>query len=294
MSQAARTVVDGLGWPECPRWHDGQLWFVDMRQQAVFHSDGQGAPERACELDDIPGGIDWLPDGSLVVVSMTKRELLRLTDGKLETYAELGDLMVDVANDLVADAHGNCYVSNLGGAYAGMESGIEPDPVQLIVVPPGGPARAANALAVTPNGMVIDPAGRFIVAEPLASALKVFSMTPDGDLLDGRRFATLDPGALPDGIGVDSEGCVWAATPNTYQVVRVREGGEELTRLSWPTDGPMPVACVLGGESGGELFVCLGDVGPDIHGAPTPHDGPYHGRIESIPVGAHAGDRPNA
>lgn len=27
----ARILLDGLHFPECPRWHDNRLWFSDMQ-----------------------------------------------------------------------------------------------------------------------------------------------------------------------------------------------------------------------------------------------------------------------
>jgi sugar lactone lactonase YvrE len=37
MSQDTVDVVaDGVHLPECPRWHDNQLWFSDMHGDAVY------------------------------------------------------------------------------------------------------------------------------------------------------------------------------------------------------------------------------------------------------------------
>ena len=51
-----RTIIDGLGWPECPRWHEGSLWFTDMYQKMVFQVVDTGTAQPVCEVDDIPGG----------------------------------------------------------------------------------------------------------------------------------------------------------------------------------------------------------------------------------------------
>ena len=32
-------LLDGLGFPEGPRWHDGKLWFSDMRTNQVMTVD---------------------------------------------------------------------------------------------------------------------------------------------------------------------------------------------------------------------------------------------------------------
>jgi len=33
------TLIDGLRFPEGPRWHDGRLWFSDMHSQQVLAVD---------------------------------------------------------------------------------------------------------------------------------------------------------------------------------------------------------------------------------------------------------------
>ena len=35
MERAATTIAMGFAFPECPRWHDGQLWFSDQHDCKV-------------------------------------------------------------------------------------------------------------------------------------------------------------------------------------------------------------------------------------------------------------------
>jgi len=70
-------VVDGLAFAEAPRWHDERLWFSDFYTHKVSYV---GTDGRAVAVHDVPGqpsGLGWLPDGRLLVVSMTDRRLLR-------------------------------------------------------------------------------------------------------------------------------------------------------------------------------------------------------------------------
>ena len=62
---------------EGPRWHDGRLWFSDFHAHSVSSVSLAGDVRVELEIDDQPSGLGWLPDGSLLVVSMTKRQLLR-------------------------------------------------------------------------------------------------------------------------------------------------------------------------------------------------------------------------
>jgi sugar lactone lactonase YvrE len=83
------TFLSGLKFPECPRWHDGRLWFSDMRAGRVMVVDQAGRAESIVEVRGDPGGLGFRPDGSLIVVSMRERRLLILVtpDGEVRPVA---------------------------------------------------------------------------------------------------------------------------------------------------------------------------------------------------------------
>ncbi|MES9981592.1 MAG: gluconokinase, GntK/IdnK-type, partial [Candidatus Thiodiazotropha sp. 6PLUC5] len=107
-------LLDGLMFPEAPRWRDGWLWFTDQHAQQVVRVNLQGESETIATLDDLPGGLGWLPDGRMLVVSMTKRQVLVLVNGKLEPYADLSSLASFHCNDMLVDNLGRAYVCNFG------------------------------------------------------------------------------------------------------------------------------------------------------------------------------------
>ena len=73
----ARILVDGLCFGEGPRWHDGELWLSDMHARQVLKVSAQGNKEVVVTLnDDDPSGLGWLPDGDLLIVGMTKRQVI--------------------------------------------------------------------------------------------------------------------------------------------------------------------------------------------------------------------------
>ena len=43
-------LLDGLGFPEGPRWHDGKLWFSDMHAHKVMSVDLEGHAETIEDL----------------------------------------------------------------------------------------------------------------------------------------------------------------------------------------------------------------------------------------------------
>ena len=124
------------------------------------------------------------------------------------------------------------------------------------MTPEGRVSVAASDLAF-PNGMVITPDGRsLIVGESFAARLTAFERKADGALAGRRVFAKLS-GAVPDGICLDAEGCVWVASPISRECLRVREGGEIAERVRTETQA---IACMLGGEDRRTLFVLTSEV----------------------------------
>ena len=58
------TLLDGLCFPEAPRWRDGRLFFSDMHAHWVMSVDEAGASERIAEIGQQPSGLGWRPDGT--------------------------------------------------------------------------------------------------------------------------------------------------------------------------------------------------------------------------------------
>ena len=82
-------LLDGLSFGEGPRWHDGKLWFSDFYVHQVRTVDERGHAETIVEVPGQPSGLGWRPDGTMLIVSMTDRRLMRFADGKLSVEAEL-------------------------------------------------------------------------------------------------------------------------------------------------------------------------------------------------------------
>ncbi len=240
--------MTGLVVGESPRWHEGRLWFSNWGAGEIIAVDTEGNGEVMARVPTtIPFCFDWLPDGRMLVVSGPEARLLRMeSDGSFVTHADLGNLAV-AFNEIVADGRGNAYVN--GGDFdfetgEGAESGVV-----ALVRPDGEVRKVAEGIAFG-NGMAVTPDNStLIVAESWARHLTAFDITPDGALSNRRVWADLGD-APPDGICLDEEGAVWAASGQ--QCVRVREGGEVLQEIK--TD-LFCFACMLGGEEGKTLFI---------------------------------------
>src|SRR5215469_10082813 len=102
MGRQTRILAEGIYFGEGPRWRDGRLWFSDFYAQAVKSVSPSGDLRVEFEIDDRPSGLGWMPDGSMLIVSMTKRQLLRRTrDGKIGVHADVKDIAAFHCNDMV-------------------------------------------------------------------------------------------------------------------------------------------------------------------------------------------------
>jgi hypothetical protein len=153
-----KTLLDGLVFPECPRWHDGALYFSDMHDGIVWRLSQEGQASKVLELATSPGGLGWLPDGTLQVVSMLDRHLLRLTPEGLVTIADLSSFAAHPINDMVVDHEGRAYIGNFGFDVG---QGEAPRPTVLLCVEATGGVRVVAEDLLFPNGAVITPDGRF-------------------------------------------------------------------------------------------------------------------------------------
>ncbi len=245
------TVIDGLLFPECPRWHAGELWFSDMHAGLVYHLDGQLQLIETISVPGDPAGLGWLPNGDMLVVSMKGNRLYRYSEGDLHWYADLDAFHTNQSNDMVVAANGNAYVGNFGFS---LRDGDKPTPTCVARVAPDGVVSSAADELMFPNGMVITPDGKtLIVAESFAGCLTAFDIAEDGQLSNRRLWAQLEKTA-PDGICLDAEGAIWVSACTTHRCIRVAEGGEILQTVE--TGELNPFACMLGGENGTRLFMC--------------------------------------
>jgi sugar lactone lactonase YvrE len=242
-------LLDGLAFPEAPRWHEGRLWLSDFYKHRVIRVGLDGNAETIVQVPGQPSGLGWLPDGRLLIVSMTDRRLLRLDPSGLTVVADLWELAPFHCNDMVVDRHGRAYIGNFGFDLGANEP---VKPTVLILVTPDGQARAVADDLLFPNGSVITPDGlTLIVGETFGARLTAFTIAPDGSLTNRRLWAKLN-GAVPDGICLDAEGALWVASPRSAEVLRVLEGGEVTHRVGM---GDQPVACMLGGLDRRTLFI---------------------------------------
>ena len=184
-----RILMDGLGFPESPRWHEGRLWFSDWAAGRVHAVAPDGTSEVVATGSSFPMCIDHLPDGRLLVVHGT--DLRVLEDGDLVPYADLSGVSSYDFNDITVDPDGTAYVNSVGFDFAG---GDDPRPGVVAAVTGPGEVRQVASGVMFPNGMaVLDDT--LLVAESYGERITAFAVGPGGALGPGETWAR--PGAPP-------------------------------------------------------------------------------------------------
>jgi sugar lactone lactonase YvrE len=263
-----QTPVEGGSFFESPRWREGRWWASDFYRRLVMTVDPTGATEEQLLVEGQPSGLGWMPDGSMLVVSMRDHRILRWRPGAQATvHADVSEHCGGHLNDMVVDRRGRAYAGNFGFDLMG---GADPAPAALIRVDPDGTARVAAEDLLFPNGSVITPDGQtLIVGETAGARYTAFSIRDDGALTDRRIWAQIAPtpalttlaetlGQLqfgPDRCALDAEGHIWAADEVGARCVRLAPGGEIVEEIAAP-DGLDVFACMLGGDDGRTLLIC--------------------------------------
>ena len=207
------STLDGLGFPEALRWRDGALWFSDMFRSRVMRWVPGASAEVVLDAAGggpiVPGGLGWLPDGSLLVVDCERRRVLRLpldSAGRaadaVAVHADLARVMTHSANDMHVDVDGTAWV----GGYGFDPENDEPATSPLVRVGPDGDVSTTASVFVFPNGCQRDAGGALLVAETFADRVSSFSR--ENELT---HRGQLPEGSGPDGLSIAPDGTVYVA-----------------------------------------------------------------------------------
>lgn len=234
-------LAGGFCFGEGPRWFEGLLWFSDMLGEAVHTANLHGDVTTVPLPGHAPAGLGFRPDGSLLIVSTERRQILRYDGETVDALADLGELAPAALGDMVVDNQGRAYV----GSQA-RDGGV------IVKVGTDGTAVVVADDLAFPNGMAITPDGAtLIVAESVGRRLTAFTIAADGSLT-GRRVFAENLAGPPDGICLDADGGVWAAMTLANSFDRIVEG-EVTDRID--IGDRTAIACALGGPERRSLFL---------------------------------------
>ena len=246
-------LVAGFSFPEAPRWHEGQLWFVDRDGPLVYTMPLHGRPNPVATVAPKVMGLGFPAGGSPLVVSQADRRIYRLgSDGGPTLFADLAELTPFWLNDMLVLSDGSGYVGSFG---FDLMNHAEPRPSRLIRFEADGRARFTGPPLLFPNGIAQLSSGSLVVAESFGCRLTVIDVDENGDLSSSRTLIDLASlsGHHPDGIAVDAQDSVWYADTFAGTVTKVSAHGVILEIIDLPAAGA--TACAFVGDDLQQLAV---------------------------------------
>jgi len=213
---------------------DGTLLFTETNASRVLHIEADDSVSTFLESTNGSNGLGFDPTGRLISVQTTPGKTQVGVIYPLGSEAVLTDNFEGSPygrpNDLVVSTTGGVYFTDPGpNVVAGAPPPASPPlpPAVYYVSPEGATSRVAQGIE-RPNGITLSvDEGTLYVNNTGGSFLLAFDVQPDGTLSDRREFiayegvttnadGTVASGA--DGLAIDSEGRLYAATTLGVQV----------------------------------------------------------------------------
>jgi sugar lactone lactonase YvrE len=234
---------------ENPLWYPGErcvLW-ENIEPGRIYRFDPETGAHEVVFEGGVIGGFSIQEDGSLLLF-MENGSVRKLKDGTLSVVVrDIGEEIGTRFNDVIADPEGRVFCGTIPG-NDGTARLYRLDRDGSIVKVQDG-IGLSNGMGFTPdlkNMYHTDSHNRTIYIYDYERET--------GELRNRRIFVETPAGeGVPDGLTVDSEGCVWSARWDGGCVVRYSPGGAELFRVALPVKKVSSVT--FGGEGYSDLYV---------------------------------------
>jgi gluconolactonase len=280
-----RTLAEGLEFPEGPvALPDGSVLLVEIAAGTLTRIAPDGArrvvarpgggpngaaigPDGKCYIAN-NGGFEWHREGGRIRPLTQARdysggriERIDLDSGAVEVlYRSCGDVPLRGPNDLVFDAHGGFYFSDLGKRRVrDMDVGA----VYYAKADGSFITEVAHPV-LTPNGVGLSPDGRILyVAETEAARLWAFPIEAPGVVRKenwpsphgGRLVAGMGGYQRFDSLAVQADGRVCVATLINGGVTVISPDGKEVEHRAMPD--PMTTNICFGGADLKTAYITL-------------------------------------
>lgn len=237
---------------EGPVWDERKqaLWWFDIRQKRIFLY----SPDR--------GQIgQWWLRSQIYALSLTAgRELLiALEDGLYLFHPETEELerFGTLVHGEGASRFNDGKVDPAGRFWVGTRDLERATPTGALYRVEGDGSHARKLEGVRgSNGLGWTADGRrmFFTDSPNKVIWSFNFDVATGEISAQDIFTTVEEeGSTPDGLSVDTEGCVWSAMFGGGAVVRYDPTGREIARVQTPV--PHPTSCAFGGPRHATLFI---------------------------------------
>jgi D-xylonolactonase len=242
---------------EGPVWvrRESALFWVDIKGLKIFRLDVRGkltewpTPMRVGSLAPRKSGgfIGGTEDGIAAIDSEAGRF----------------DILFNPEEDRPGNRFNDGKLDRQGRFWAGtMDDGEREDSGTLYRIDDDLSWHAMDGGYRVTNGPAFSPDGKIMYHNDSARQLTYVFDLADGQPGERRIFLQFKEGeGYPDGMTVDSEGCLWIALWDGWCVRRYSPGGEWLETLKMPV--ARPTSCAFGGLDLNQLYITSATVGLD-------------------------------
>lgn len=287
-----REIASGLQFPEGPvAMSDGSVILVEIARGTLSRVTIDGRIQVLATLGGGPNGAAIGPDGAVYICnnggfrytsnlggclrpigqaedySGGRIERVNLATGRIDRLFDQADgIALCGPNDLVFDAHGGFYFTDLGKVRE-----LDMDRGGLFYAMPG--AQGAHAVAhpaMTPNGVALSPDGQTLYyAETEGARVWAFEVTRPGEVRklpwpspQGARLVAASPGGHYqrfDSMAVDALGNLLVATLLHGGITVISPDGHLCSH--WPLPDQFTTNLCFGGQNLRTLYVTLSGSG---------------------------------
>jgi sugar lactone lactonase YvrE len=247
------TVRARLGERPCWDAQAQRLYWVDIYNHRVHEFDPVTGNDRFFDVGEVvtclaPAGENRLiialrhhlafldtQSGTLTpLVESKKSANIRFNDGKCD---RLGRFWVGTL--CIAGAKASLYRYDTDGTLNEMETGLT----------------ISNGLGWSPDHKT------FYLTDSTPKMIYAYDFDLSSGEIENRRiFVDLSEFPFgPDGLAVDSQGCIWSAMWDGWCIIRFDPNGQEILRIPMPV--PRPTSCTFGGSDLTTLYITTASVG---------------------------------
>jgi len=197
--------IEGAEGPLTTR--DNRIFMVSPGRGEVLRINPDGSTEVFANTGGKPAGLQLHPNGDIWVADMV-RGILKLTPGGgvIPVVTSFEGQPIRGCNDLIFDSRGNLFFTAPAGSNGKPGGAVG----EVFLYPSEGDVRRIGSGFAFPNGIAVGLKDTLLVfAETFTHKLLAFDLTPSGDAVNLRHWATLphtDEKAGGDGMDFDADG----------------------------------------------------------------------------------------
>ncbi len=242
---------------EGPTWNDATrtLSWVDILNHRVHQFLPGSGENRVYEVGDVVGCAVPTRGNALLLALRHDLAALDLASGAVRHILPIEpDKPENRLNDGKCDPRGRFWVGSMRAEETGHGSLYRYDPDGSLHVMETG-LGISNGLGWSPDGTT------FYLTDTPAQTIYAYDFDGAAGAISNRRVLVDLSGEdlFPDGLTVDSEGCIWSAQWAGACVIRFAPSGRELLRVPLPVK--CPTSCVFGGSDLNRLYITSASVG---------------------------------